>query len=281
MTETIAKTWAITGASSGIGLAVTRQLLEQGNKVIALVRSPQKLQSLKNQYAGQLIIMELNLTQTDKISATIQAAFTAAGSIDVILNAAGYALVGAAEELSEPDITTHIEANLLAPIFIAKAALPFLRAQKRGHIMHISSEGGHITYPSASIYHASKWGAEGFFDALAKEVQALNIAVTLIEPGRIKTGFDNHAQVTDIAIEDYRKTAVGTYFRLLAMGRFPMIGDVEKVATRIIETSQLPKPPLRLVLGSDSYKNITRETQKRLDSFVTQAETAAQTDAEE
>lgn len=281
MTTTIAKTWAITGASSGIGLAVTRQLLERGSNVVALVRNPQKLQSLKNQYADQLIIMELNLNQADKISATIQAAFKAAGSIDVILSAAGYALVGAAEELSEPDITTHIEANLLAPIFIAKATLPFLRAQKRGHIMHISSEGGHITYPSASIYHASKWGTEGFFDALAKEVQALNIAITLIEPGRIKTGFDDHAQVTDIAIEDYRKTAVGTYFHLLAMGRFPMIGDTEKVATCIIETSLLPKPPLRLILGSDSYKNITRETQKRLDSFIAQAETAAQTDAED
>lgn len=281
MTTTIAKTWAITGASSGIGLAVTRQLLERGSKVVALVRSPQKLLSLKNQYADQLIIIELDLNQTEKIAPTMQATFNVAGTIDVILSAAGYALVGAAEELSEADITAHIEANLLAPIFIAKAALPFLRRQKHGHIMHISSEGGHITYPSASIYHASKWGTEGFFDALAKEVLALNIAVTLIEPGRIKTGFDEHAHVTDIAIEDYRKSAVGAYFRLLAMGRFPMIGDAEKVATRIIETSTMPKPVLRLVLGSDSYKNITRETQKRLDSFIEQAETAAQTDAED
>lgn len=281
MTVTQTKTWLITGASSGIGLAVTRQLLEKGNKVAALVRGLQKLKALQEQYPEQLSVTELDLSDTKKIASSVQAVFETSGKIDVILSAAGYALVGAAEELDEQDITTHIEANLLAPIFLSKAALPFLRAQKSGHIMHISSEGGHITYPSASIYHASKWGAEGFFDALAKEVQALNIAVTLIEPGRIKTGFDDHAQVTDIAIDDYRKTAVGAYFRLLAMGRFPMIGDAEKVATRIIETSELPKPPLRLVLGSDSYKNITRETQKRLDSFLIQKETAAQTDAED
>ena len=281
MTVTQPKTWLITGASSGIGLAVTRQLLEKGNKVAALVRGLQKLKALQEQYPEQLSVTELDLSDTRKIAQSVQAIFETSGKIDVILSAAGYALVGAAEELDEQDITTHIEANLLAPIFLSKAALPFLRAQKHGHIMHISSEGGHITYPSASIYHASKWGSEGFFDALAKEVQALNIAVTLIEPGRIKTGFDDHASVAKIAIDDYRKTAVGAYFRLLAMGRFPMIGDAEKVALRIIETSELPKPPLRLVLGSDSYKNITRETQKRLDSFLMQKETAAQTDAED
>lgn len=272
------KTWLITGASSGIGLNVTKQLLQDGHKVIALVRSPQKLQAFTDQYPTTLNILKLDLTQTEKIAPSVERAFQHAGRIDVLLNAAGYALVGAAEELNENAISTQITTNLLAPIYLTKAALPYFRKQKTGHILHISSEGGQITYPSASIYHASKWGAEGFFEALAKEVQNLGIKVTLIEPGRIKTEFDNNAVITEPQLDDYRKTTVGTYFRLLAMGRFPMIGDPAKVAQMIIKVSTVTNPPLRLILGSDSYKNIIRETENRLQAAKEQQKTAKSTD---
>lgn len=263
-TKPVTKTWLMTGATSGIGRHVAQQLLEQGHRLIALVRSGHKIADLAAQYPDTLHIYILDLSQTDRIADIVRSVFETHGKIDVVFSAAGYALVGAAEELSEDAVSKHIATNLIAPIFLAKAALPFLRERKSGHIIHISSEGGQITYPSASIYHASKWGAEGFFEALAKELQALNIAVTLVEPGRIRTEFDENAEVVETAIEDYRKTAVGTYFRLLAMGRFPMIGDPAKVAEAIIRLSQEVKPPLRMVLGSDSYKNIVRETEKRL-----------------
>lgn len=272
------KTWLITGASSGIGLNVTKQLLQDGHKVIALVRSPQKLQAFTDQYPTTLNILKLDLTQTEKIAPIVECAFQHAGRIDVLLNAAGYALVGAAEELNDNAISTQITTNLLAPIYLTKAALPYFRKQKTGHILHISSEGGQITYPSASIYHASKWGAEGFFESLAKEVQNLGIKVTLIEPGRIKTEFDNNAVITEPQLDDYRKTTVGTYFRLLAMGRFPMIGDPAKVAQMIIKVSTVTNPPLRLILGSDSYKNIIRETENRLQAAKEQQKTAKSTD---
>lgn len=267
---TFLKTWLITGASSGIGLNVTEQLLKQGHTVVALIRSPHKLLKLAEQYPETLHISELDLSEPEKIVPAVDYAFRTTGKIDIVLSAAGYALVGATEELDEAAISTQITTNLLAPILLTKAALPHLRKQKSGHILHISSEGGQITYPSAGIYHASKWGAEGFFEALAKEVQSLGITVTLIEPGRIKTEFDNNAVIFEPKIDEYRKTAVGTYFRLLAMGRFPMIGDPAKVAQSIINITHEIHPPLRLILGSDSYKNIIRETEKRLQAAKTQ-----------
>lgn len=271
------KTWLITGASSGIGLSVTNQLLQRGHKVVALVRSPHKLKALTDQYPKTLFVLELDLTQSDEITSVVNHAFQRAGHIDILLSCAGYALVGAAEELDATAIRAHITTNLLAPIYLAQAVLPYFRKQKSGHILHISSEGGQITYPSASIYHASKWGAEGFFEALGKEVQNLGIKVTLIEPGRIKTEFDNNAVIVEPRIDDYRKTTVGTYLRLLAMGRFPMIGDAAKVAQMIINITADTNPPLRLILGSDSYKNIIRETEKRLQAARAQKETAKNT----
>lgn len=272
------KTWLITGASSGIGLSVTNQLLQRGHKVVALVRSPHKLKALSDQYPTTLFVLKLDLTQSDKIAPAIHHAFQLAGGIDILLSCAGYALVGAAEELDETAIRAHITTNLLAPIYLAKAVLPYFRKQKSGHILHISSEGGQITYPSASIYHASKWGAEGFFEALGKEVQNLGIKVTLIEPGRIKTEFDNNAVIVEPRIDDYRKTTVGTYLRLLTMGRFPMIGDPDKVAQMIIKITTDKNSPLRLILGSDSYKNIIRETEKRLQTAKLQQQSSKNTD---
>lgn len=272
------KTWLITGASSGIGFSVTNQLLQRDHKVVALVRSPHKLKALSDQYPTTLFVLKLDLTQSDKIAPAIHHAFQLAGGIDILLSCAGYALVGAAEELDDTAIRAHITTNLLAPIYLAKAVLPYFRKQKSGHILHISSEGGQITYPSASIYHASKWGAEGFFDALAKEVQNLGIQVTLIEPGRIKTEFDNNAVIIEPLLDDYRKTTVGTYLRLLTMGRFPMIGDPDKVAQMIIKITTDKNSPLRLILGSDSYKNIIRETEKRLQTAKLQQQSSKNTD---
>lgn len=277
-TENVQKTWLITGASSGIGRQVTTQLLSQGGRVIALVRKPEKMTALVADYPEQLTILACDLSELNQVSATIESVFERFSNIDVILNAAGYALVGAVEELPETAILEQLAVNLMAPILIARAALPFLRQKGSGHIIHMSSEGGQISYPTASIYHASKWGGEGFFEALALEVRALGIGITLVEPGRIKTEFNNNAVVFPPLISDYSLTTVGNYFRLLAMGRFPTIGDPEKVAQAIISLTMLKNPPMRLVLGSDSYRNIKRALDARLIDLHSQEQKSSLTD---
>lgn len=270
--------WLITGASSGIGLEVTKLLLQHGAKVAAIVRNPQKISALHQEYPKALALLRLDLSETSKVAGCVQSAINSMGRIDTALSTAGYALVGAAEELGEHAITKQINVNLVAPIFLAKAILPHFRELKTGRFLQLSSEGGQMAYPAAAIYHASKWGLEGFFEALSMEVKGLGIAVTLIEPGRIQTEFDNNAVVVEPQSEDYRSSAVGTYFKLLSMGRFPMIGDPRKVAEAILDLSQQEDPPLRLVLGSDSYKNINRALKKRLSEVEQQKDTSSQTD---
>lgn len=272
------QTWMITGASSGIGLQITQLLLKRGAKVAAIVRSPEKLKHLSESFQSSLCIFPLDLSQTAKIKQCVQSVTEHFGDIDVVLSGAGYALVGAAEELNDADIETQLDVNLLAPIFLAKAILPYFRHRKKGKIIQISSEGGQITYPSASIYHASKWGIEGFFQSLHSEVKNFGIAVTLVEPGRVQTEFDNNAVVIKPTIEDYRRGTVGNYFRLLSMGRFPMIGDARKVAEAIIDLGWMQNPPLRVVLGSDSYNNIHRSLTEGLTELKKQENTSAKTD---
>ncbi|MDH7785450.1 short-subunit dehydrogenase [Ochrobactrum sp. 19YEA23] len=270
--------WLITGASSGIGLEVTKLLLQHGAKVAAIVRNPQKISALHQKYPKSLALLQLDLSEISKVAECVQSAISSIGRIDTVLSAAGYALVGAAEELGEHSIRKQINVNLVAPIFLAKAILPHFRERKTGRFLQLSSEGGQMAYPAASIYHASKWGLEGFFEALSMEVKSLGIAVTLIEPGRIQTEFDNSAIIVEPQSGDYRNSAVGAYFKLLAMGRFPTIGDPRKVAEAILDLGQQENPPLRLVLGSDSHKNIDSALRKRLSEVDQQKDISSRTD---
>lgn len=272
------KTWLITGASSGIGHCLTEQLLLGGHKVAAIVRNPAKLDDLCRRFPETLTLYTLDLSHLDAIQTCITSIFEDMGKVDVVLSGAGYALVGAVEELSADQIDLQLKTNLTGPVLLIKAALPFLRHQRHGHIIQLSSEGGQMAYPAASLYHTCKWGLEGFYESLAQEIRAFGIAVTLVEPGRIKTNFDSNAVAASTVIDDYRRTTVGRYLQLLAMGRFPCIGDPDKVAAAIIDLAQNASPPLRLVLGSDSYKNIEAALERRLLLLRSQSLSASSTD---
>lgn len=275
------KNWLITGASSGIGRKLTEQLLQSGEKVAALVRQPNKLDDLATQFPHSLFVTKLDLTNVNDIPNAVADVFSEMEHIDVVVSGAGYGLVGAVEELSHEEILQQLTVNLLSSIFLVKATLPFLRMRKTGHIIQISSEGAHIAYPGASIYHASKWGIEGFCEALAVEVRSFGIHVTIVEPGRVKTEFDDNAVLSKQQIAEYRKSAVGNYLRLMEMGKFPPIGDPVKVASAIIATTKDLKPPLRLTLGSDAYKNISKAMEQRLQALHKQEQLASTTDFEE
>ena len=162
------KTWLITGTSTGLGRLMTERLLARGDSVIATLRKPGALDDLRAQYGGQLHVLLLDVTETDAVRRTVQQAFDFAGRIDVLVSNAGYGLFGAAEEVSDTQIDRQIATNLTGPIQLIRAALPALRRQGGGRIVQISSEGGQIAWPNFSLYHATKWGVEGFIESVAQ-----------------------------------------------------------------------------------------------------------------
>ena len=183
------KTWFVTGTSTGFGRALTEKLLARGDRVAATLRKPDALDDLHERYGERLWIAVLDVTDTPAVHDVVNRAFAGLGRIDVVVNNAGYGLFGAAEEVSDAQIRHQVETNLIGSIQVVRAALPHLRAQGGGRILQVSSTGGQYSFPGFGLYHATKWGIEGFIEALAKEVEPFGIACTIVEPGAAATAF--------------------------------------------------------------------------------------------
>ncbi|KGD72798.1 short-chain dehydrogenase [Tatumella morbirosei] len=275
------KTWFITGISSGLGLAMTRQLLRQGDRVIGTVRSHHTVQALAAEYPDTLSIFKLDLSLTDSVEAVVTRAFRDTGRIDVVVNNAGYGLFGPAEGLSAEQIKHQLDTNLLGPVLVTRAALPFLRQQGGGKIIAISSYGGQATHPGASLYHASKWGVEGFFESLSKEVASFGISVNIVEPGSARTAFRSTAgeQMGSLP-EVYRDTPLGQMLSRLNDEEYVAKGAPEKMASIILKLAETESNPLRLVLGSDAYAFMETALEERLLRLNEQKTQAAASDFE-
>jgi NAD(P)-dependent dehydrogenase (short-subunit alcohol dehydrogenase family) len=257
------KTYFITGASSGFGRLLAEKLLARGDRVAATVRQEHILDDLKARHGERLWVANLDLTHTDAVRDVIDRAFGDLGRIDVIVSNAGYGLFGAAEEVSHEQIRHQIDTNLIGSIAVIRASLPHLRAQGGGRVLQVSSEGGQITYPGFSLYHATKWGIEGFVEAVAKEVAPFGIAFTLVEPGPTGTSFGTglvRAQPMDV----YANTPVGEIRDAWGRGKFKVTGDADKMVDAIIAAADSGAPPLRLTLGSTAYGSIHQALNDRL-----------------
>ncbi len=273
------RTWLITGINSGFGREMAQQLLERGDRVAGTVRKLDAVQDLKAKYGDRLWVALLDVTSTTQINEVVKKAFADLGKIDVIVNNAGYGLFGAAEGLTDEQILHQINTNLVGPIQVTRAALPYLREQGGGRILAISTYGGQATYPGASLYHASKWGLEGFFDSLTGEVAPFNVGVTIVEPGGARTEFRAAAGANIGAdVEAYKTTPVGMIRAVLSdPARIPN-GDPAKMVNLMIESVDQNPAPKRLVLGSDSYTMIQKALSDRLASVEGQKEIAFSTD---
>ena len=202
------KTWLITGASSGLGRTMTEQLLERGDHIAATVRRADALADLQQRYQDRLRVLRLDLDDFASIRAAVEEAFTDGRRIDVVVSNAAYGLVGAAEELSDAQIERQITVNLTGTIQFIRAVLPFLRRQGGGRIVQVSSEGGQVVYPAFSLYHATKWGIEGFVETVAKEVEPFGIDFLLAEPGPTATNFGAGIDLAP-ALPVYAETPAG------------------------------------------------------------------------
>ena len=183
------RTWLITGVNSGFGRLMAEQLLERGDRVAGTVRKMDAVNDLKAKYTELLWLGHLDMTDLSGIRRVVEKAFADLGRIDVIVSNAGYGLFGAAEELSDEQVAHQLSTNLFGPIQLVRAVLPHLRAQGGGRIIGLSTYGGQAALPGGSLYHASKWGLEGFLDSIAQELAPFKIGVTIIEPGGARTNF--------------------------------------------------------------------------------------------
>jgi NAD(P)-dependent dehydrogenase (short-subunit alcohol dehydrogenase family) len=271
------KTWFITGASAGLGRLMTEKLLGRGDRVVATLRRAGALDDLAIRYGDHLRIVTLDVTDTAAVRATIGDAFRAMGKIDLIVSNAGYGLFGAAEEISDAQIDRQIATNLTGSIQVIRASLPHLRNQGGGRIMQVSSEGGQIAYPNFSLYHATKWGIEGFVEAVAQEVAPFGIEFILVEPGPTGTSFA--AGMDDaVPMQVYDDTPAGAVRRGIADGSFPIKGDAAKCVDAMIAAADAQQPALRLALGSAAYASITTALADRLEKIEKQREVAMSAD---
>lgn len=274
------KTWFITGASSGLGRIMTEKLLNRGDRVIGTARRTDALSDLVSAHGDRLHVVLLDMTDRAAVRAAIDQAFERVGRIDVVVSNAGYGLFGAGEELSDEQIDRQLATNLSGPIQLIRASLPHLRSQGGGRIVQVSSEGGQIAYPGFSLYHASKWGIEGFVEAVALEVAPFGIDFIIAEPGPTGTNFGaalDRAEPSEI----YEETSAGEVRRLVASGEFVIRGDATNTVDAMIEAADSDHPPLRLALGSTAYENIRAALTKRLESLEAQRDIALSADRKE
>ena len=272
-------TWCITGTSSGFGRHMTELLLERGDRVAATLREPARLNDLAERYGDRLWRAQLDVTDTARLREVVDAAFADLGRIDVVASNAGYGLVGFAEELSDEQITRQLDTNLVASIQLARAVTPHLREQGGGRVLQMSSMGAHIAFPAFSLYHASKWAIEGFFEAYAQEVEPFGIRTTLIEPGMVATDFYGSADVAPSELPAYAGTQGAAFTRgESSVSLDDMPGDPRKVAEAMIRIGDSDEPPRRQLLGSDAYTLVRDALRARLDAVEAQREIALSTD---
>lgn len=271
-------TWFITGTSSGLGRIMTERLLERGDRVAATLRKVHLLDDLKAKYGDRLWLAALDVRDTPSVKKVVDSAFSALQRIDVIVNNAAYGLFGAAEEVSDDQIRDQIDTNLIGSIQIIRASLPHLRSQGGGRILQVSSEGGQVTYPNFSLYHATKWGIEGFVEAVAKEVAPFGIEFTIVEPGPTRTDFGK-GLVAPPPMAVYENTPAGQVRRAIATGEFEIRGDATKTVDAMIGSVKLSPAPKRLTLGAGAYASIHAALTERLAALEAQKDIAVSTDA--
>lgn len=257
------RTWFITGTSSGFGRIMTEQLLARGDRVAATLRTPSALDELRARYPEQLWVAQLDVTDAAAIDAVLARAFTELGRIDVIVSNAAYGLFGAAEELTNEQVRRQLDTNLIGSIGLIRSALPWLRKQGGGRVIQVSSEGGQIAYPNFSVYHASKWGIEGFVESVAQEVAPFGIEFTLAEPGPTPTNFAAGLD-TAPAMPEYAETPSGAVRRALAGGSFKLSGDPAQMVRFMIDSADQSPAPRRIAMGSTAYGSIRAALTDRL-----------------
>ena len=245
------KVWFITGSSRGLGRSLTAAVLAGGGQIVATARNPEQLNDLAEKYPGQVYPVKLDVTSNEEIQAAVAAAIARFGRIDVLVNNAGFGIIGAAEAFTEQQVRSQLETNLYAPIAITRAVLPHMRRQRSGRILQVSSIGGRVGNAGLTMYQAAKFGLSGFTEALAKEVAPLGIHVTSVEPGGFRTDWAGASMTFAPHVEGYESTVDSRISYVKESSHLP-VGDPDKAANAMMALAENPEPPVHLVLGSEA-----------------------------
>jgi NAD(P)-dependent dehydrogenase (short-subunit alcohol dehydrogenase family) len=266
--------WFITGAGRGLGRAFTEAALEQGDQVVATIRQDGVLDELVKQYGDQLVPRRLDVTSRAEVDAVVADVVATVGTPDVVVNNAGYGLVGAIEELSEEEIRAQFDVNLFGAVWVTQAVLPHLRARGSGRIVQVSSVGavGHL--PLFGAYNATKWALEGLSSALAAEVAPLGIGVHLLQLGGFATDWAGSSMRFTTANPAYDAVREG----ILGMPGYPtpeMVAGAEPstedspavAAQALLALLDEPEPPLRKIVGTGAHAMVSTALEWRRDDY--------------
>lgn len=248
------KVWFITGSSTGFGRELAEEALVQGYKVAATARKPEVLRDLVEKYPNSVIALKLDVTKPDEVRHAIAKAVKKFGRIDVVVNNAGYGLLGAIEEASDDQIRKQFETNVFGALDVMRAVLPQMREQKSGHFLNISAVNGFVGFPFTGVLTATKFALEAFSESLSKEVEPYGIKVTIVEPGLFRTGIIKRSLVIgeNRMVETYPSTFTD-WLREMD-GKQP--GDPRKAAQAMIKAVESKNPPMRLLLGDDAIQAV-------------------------
>jgi len=254
------KVWFITGTSKGFGRVWTEAALARGDRVAATARDVSTLAGLSERYGDNVAALALDVTDKAAVGDAIGEAHARFGRLDVVVNNAGYGLFGTIEEVSESEARAQLETNLFGALWVTQAALPIMRAQRSGHIIQVSSIGGVNAFPTVGLYHASKWGLEGFSQSLASEVAGFGIKVTIVEPGGYATewGGASAKRATEMPEYDGARAAIAAF-----RGK-SVPGDPDATGAAILKVVDAEDPPLRIFFGSTGLPMTRAEYARRI-----------------
>ncbi|WP_063914731.1 oxidoreductase [Pseudomonas sp. p21] len=250
------RTWLITGASRGFGTLITQQALAAGDAVIATARNPEDIQARLGQHPN-LLAVRLDVTREEDAHAAVAAGIRHFGQIDVLVNNAGFGVLGAVEETSASETERLFATNVFGLLNVTRAVLPHMRRQRSGHVINISSLGGYQAYMGWGVYGSTKFAVEGISEALHQELAPLGIKVTVVEPGFFRTDFLDDQSLVKTALElaDYAAT-VGVMRHYAEAANHAQPGNPAKLAEALLAVANAANPPLRLALGSDAVARI-------------------------
>jgi NADP-dependent 3-hydroxy acid dehydrogenase YdfG len=257
MAQSPQRVWFITGASTGFGRLLAEQTLRAGHKVIATARKPEQIANLGHHYSDRCLVLPLDVTNQAQVDSAVTQAFAKFGQVDVLVNNAGYGVAGAIEEVSEAEFMPMFETNVFGLLRVTRAFLPYLRKQRSGHILNLSSIGGVVASPGIGFYNSTKFAVEGISEALAAELAPLGVRVTIIEPGPFRTDFLGRSGVlAKDRIADYDSTA-GNMRKYFAENDGKQPGDPVRAVQAMMQVVESPEPPLRLLLGASALQRLT------------------------
>jgi NAD(P)-dependent dehydrogenase (short-subunit alcohol dehydrogenase family) len=256
--------WYVTGASKGLGMELVTLLLAKGDKVAATSRNISAFDALLSAYPDRLLPLLVDVTSDDSVHQSIMQTISHFGQLDIVVNNAGYSLVGSMEELTDREFRVTMDVNFFGTVNVIRAALPHFRKQGSGYFINISSNAGYIGFANASSYNAAKFAIVGISEALAEETKPFGIKVTLVAPGQFRTSFMDSLNFAKNKIPVYKLAEAETMWRSYSGTQR---GNPVKLAQILVDLAAEPNPPLHLLVGPDTYELVASHREKEMQEF--------------